>query len=328
MIRSRREPPTKEKNMKRQTFLPLSILFVTALLLSACGASAATSTIDGFGGEGDDAFYAEEEAMEPMSAPAFEADMAEGQRLADEDFGGNAVDGAIVERLVIKNANLSIVVAEPGKSQSEIAAMAEGMGGFVVESNLYQTTTSTGVEVPRAQITVRVPEERLQDALSTIEDMAIRVENRSDSGQDVTAQYTDLQSRLRNLEDAEELLREIMQEAEDTEDILAAFNQLNNITSQIEVLKGQIRYYEESAAMSAISVQLIPSAAEQPISVGGWEPEGEAREAIQALLEALQGLASWLIRFVLYVLPLLLIFGIPAWLIYRGVRRWQVKREG
>jgi hypothetical protein len=312
--------------MKRQTFLPLSILFVAALLLSACGASAATSTTDGFGG--DDAFYAEEEAAQPMAqgAPAFEADMAEGQRLADEDFAGNGVDGAVVERLVIKNANLSIVVAEPGKSQSEIAAMAEGMGGFVVESNLYEITTSTGVEVPQAQITVRVPAERLQDALSTIENMAIRVENRSESGQDVTAQYTDLQSRLRNLEDAEELLREIMQEAEDTEDILNAFNQLNNITSQIEVLKGQIQYYEESAAMSAISVQLLPSAAEQPISVGGWEPEGEAREAIQALIEALQGLANWLIRFVLYVLPLLLIFGIPAWLIYRGVRRWQAKQ--
>lgn len=309
--------------MKRQTLLPLSILFVAAMLLSACGASAATSTTDSGGFDGDDAIEYE------MAAPQAEMDMAEESRIAaDEASAGNSVDGAAVQRLVIKNANLSIVVADPADAQSDIADLAEGMGGFVVESNLYQTTTASGLEVPRAQITVRVPAERLQEALDVMEDMAIRVENLSESGQDVTAQYTDLQSRLRNLEDAEELLREIMQAAEDTEDILDAFNQLNNITSQIEVLKGQIQYYEEAAAMSAVSVQLIPSAAEQPISVGGWEPEGEAREAIQALIAALQGLANWLIRFVLYVLPLLLIFGIPAWLIYRSLRRWQAKREG
>ncbi len=313
--------------MKRQRILPLSILFVAALLLSACGAAAASSTDSG-GFDGDDAmFFAEEEAMESM-APQAEMDMAQEERLAaDESSAGNSVDGAAVQRLVIKNANLSIVVADPADAQSDIAALAEGMGGFVVESNLYQTTTSSGLEVPRAQITVRVPAERLQEALDVMEDMAIRVENRSESGQDVTAQYTDLQSRLRNLEDAEELLRAIMQEAEDTEDILDAFNQLNRITEQIEVLRGQIQYYEEAAAMSAVSVQLIPSAAEQPINVGGWEPEGVAREAIQALIAALQGLVNWLIRVVLYVLPLLLIFGIPAWLIYRGIRRWQAKQE-
>lgn len=313
--------------MKRQRILPLSILFVAALLLSACGAAAASSTDSG-GFDGDDAmFFAEEEAMESM-APQAEMDMAQEERLAaDESSAGNSVDGAAVQRLVIKNANLSIVVADPADAQSDIAALAEGMGGFVVESNLYQTTTSSGLEVPRAQITVRVPAERLQEALDVMEDMAIRVENRSESGQDVTAQYTDLQSRLRNLEDAEELLRAIMQEAEHTEDILDAFNQLNRITEQIEVLRGQIQYYEEAAAMSAVSVQLIPSAAEQPINVGGWEPEGVAREAIQALIAALQGLVNWLIRVVLYVLPLLLIFGIPAWLIYRGIRRWQAKQE-
>jgi thioredoxin-like negative regulator of GroEL len=221
---------------------------------------------------------------------------------------------------------LSVVVDDPAAELKTISAMAENMGGFVVSSNLFQSFTPTGEEVPSASITIRVPVERLAEALERIEGRANSVTSRTESGQDVTAQYTDLQSRLRNLEDAEELLREIMEEARDTEDVLVAFNQLNSITEQIEVLKGQIQYYEESAALSAINVQLTASAAAQPVTIGSWEPKGVALDAIRALVRALQGIADAAIWLTLYVLPILLVLAIPIWLVWRAVRRRQANR--
>ncbi len=108
---------------------------------------------------------------------------------------------------------------------------------------------------------IRVPAEKLDEALETIKADAIEVQSENQSGQDVTSQYVDLESQLKNLEAAEEQLMEIMQKAEKTEDVLNVFNQLTSIRGQIESIKGQMKYFEESAALSAITVRLV---AERP----------------------------------------------------------------
>ncbi|RME90446.1 MAG: DUF4349 domain-containing protein, partial [Anaerolineae bacterium] len=129
----------------------------------------------------------------------------------------------VQERLVIKTAELAIVVSNPAVKMEEIQRMAEEMGGFVVSSNLYQTYLRGGGTVPEGSITVRVPAEKLHDALAQIKSNVVDVRSESISGQDVTADYVDLQSRLRNLEAAEARLTEIMEQAEKTEDVLAVF---------------------------------------------------------------------------------------------------------
>lgn len=298
---------------KRSSFIAVASLTLVGFLLAACGAAAAS--------------------IEPQTKDGFVSGAPERGGLEEQPAFSEAVDdvsstnSASSERLVIKNASLSIVVDDPEKKLNEISALAEQMGGFVVSSYLYQSTLSNGIEVPTANITIRVPAKSLQDAINHIEADARDVLTNNISGQDVTAEYTDLQSRLRNLQDAEVLLRQIMNDATKTEDILNAFNQLNSITEQIEVLKGQIKYYEESAAMSAISVELIPSQSVQPITIGGWEPVGVAKDAIQALVNALQAIVNALIWLALYVLPILAIMVLPLWLIVRGLRRWTNKSK-
>ncbi len=304
---------------KRTVFILVSSLALAAILLSACGAAAVSKDANaesrgGVGGGGP-------QVGVPAEQPAAVA--SGGLTSADTAMSTNA------DRLVIKSATLSIVVDDPKQSMDDIAALADQLGGFVVSSYLYQSTLANGMEVPSASITIRVPADSLDSTLEKIQSAAKTVLTQNISGQDVTAEYTDLQSRLRNLQDAEVLLRQIMNEATKTEDILNAFNQLNSITEQIEVLKGQIKYYEESAALSAISVDLVASQSVQPITIGGWEPVGVAKDAIQALVNALQAVVNALIWLLLYLLPVALIIGVPLWLIGRGVRSWRssVKRR-
>jgi hypothetical protein len=239
------------------------------------------------------------------------------QEAADAANSG-AGQRALVERLVIKNANLSLVVKEPVASVNSITTLAESVGGFVVNSNVYQTSTdAAGNKIMQADIAIRVPADKLQTVLDQIKGMAVTVNSENISGQDVTAEYTDLESRLRNLESAEAQLQKIMDGATKTEDVLAVYNQLVYIREQIEQVKGQMQYYREAAAMSLISISLIPDALSQPIEVGGWKPQGVAKDAIEALVRAFQGIASALIWIVIYLLPLALLFGIP---IYAGLR--------
>ena len=64
----------------------------------------------------------------------------------------------------------------------------------------------------------------------------------------------------------------------------------------------------------------------QPVSVAGWEPQGVAKEALQALVAALQGLVNLLIWLVILVLPLLVIALLPLVVVILIVR-WVWKRR-
>ncbi len=228
-------------------------------------------------------------------------------------------------RLVIRNATLTIFVDAPDKALATVTKLAEDMGGFVVTSNLYKTTTRQGQEYPEGIITVRVPAEKLNDALAQIKalvkDPAKDIQSENVSGQDVTKEYTDLQSQLTNLQSTEAQLREIMASATKTEDVLAVYNQLSQVQGQIEVIKGQIQYYKESAAMSAIAVQIKALASVQPLEIGGWQPVGVARDATQSLIDTFQFLGSAVIWLIIYVLPVGLVIFLPLRLLWWLFRR-------
>ena len=291
--------------MKRIFFITLA----AALILTACGRAAVPEPLTQVNSAGA-----------PAAAPEmmYEAPGQASDAIANSAGSGSTAAG--VERLVIQNADLSIVVADPAAKMKSIEQMAENLKGYVVSSNLYQTNTSTNVKVPEGQITIRVPVEKLDEALETIKSDVIEVQSENRSGQDVTKDYVDLQSRLKNLEATEAQLVKIMKDANKTEDVLNVFNQLTSIREQIEVVKGQIQYYEESAALSAISVRVIAEESVQPIEIGGWKITGTARNAFQSLIDFAQGFVRFLIWLIILIIPAgLVILGL-LWFLWRIFR--------
>jgi hypothetical protein len=236
--------------------------------------------------------------------------------------GAGAPGQAATERMVIRNANLVMVVTDPGAASDQIAALAGSLGGFTVSSYTYQASTdAAGNKIMQANITVRVPAESLDSFINQLQGLAVEVRSKNISGQDVTADYADLEARLRNLEAAEAQLVSIMNDANRTEDVLAVFNQLTYIREQIEQIKGQMKYYAESAALSAVTVELQADVLSQPIVVGGWKIEGVARDALEALVRAMQGLVTAGVWLIVYALPLLLVILLPLYLIARFISR-------
>lgn len=295
----------------------ISVLFA-ALLLSGCSAAKSVeNTVTDMRGAPDVAPAA------PQEAPA--AEYSKGAATGLESAAQP------VERMVIRDASLSIVVSDPAAVMDAVAKMADSMGGFVVNSNLYKTQTGSGLEVPEANITVRVPADKLDEALSQIkshvDDPENDVQYENVSGQDVTQEYTDLKSRLRNLEDAAEQLRKIMDQATKTEDVLKVFNELKSYNEQIEVLKGQIQYYEQSAKLSAITVTIRAKASVQPISVGGWEPKGVAKKAVEALIKAYQTIADIVIWIAVFCLPIAIPVGAVLFFVIRAIVRWKRRQK-
>lgn len=249
---------------------------------------------------------------------------------ADYEAGG-AVPSYDVERVVIKNADLSLVVIDPTAALETISQMADEKGGFVVNSNIYKVTTNSGKEVPAAYITIRVPAETLDETLAEIkalvEDVDIDVLNESVSGQDVTSEVTDLESRLRNLQSAESQLLDIMANATDTEDVMSVFKELTSIREDIEVIQGQLQYYQESAKLSAVSINLQAKEAVAPITIGGWRPSLTLQRAAQALINGLKFIANALIWIVIFVAPIALVIGLPVYFIIKAAKKRRMMKK-
>jgi len=305
--------------MRRPIIIILSVIGIFLLLgtsimylfgaRSANTFSTVSSDPGGFGGG----------APEVGLLPAAEAPASDSAAYDETQDAFNRAAQA-QERLVIENAELAIVVKDPGARMQEITDLAKEFGGFVVSSNLYQSPTPLGKEVTEASIVIRVPSERLDEALERIKEGAVEIDHENRLAEDVTNIYVDLQSQLKAKEAAAEKLLEIMDQATRAEDVLAIYLQVQAVQTEIEQLKGQIKYYEESAALSAISIRLIAEEGTQPIEVGPWSLEGAAKEAIQDLIFFVQNLAEFLIRFVLYSLPALILIGIPLYLAFLGGR--------
>lgn len=291
--------------MSKQITLILSLII--AIVLAACAPAASRSFEQGFAGEA------------PLPEMVVEREMVAGAPPAEPNSHFASQD-VVAERLVIRNANLTLVVTDPAQSVEAISQMAQEMGGFVVSSNIYQTTYDD-IRANQASITIRVPAEQIDEALSRIKEDVIEVRSENVSGQDVTQEYTDLQSQLRNLEAAEDELREIMEASTNAEYVLDVFEHLRQVRQEIEITKGRMQYYEQSARMSAVSVELLPDVATRPLQIGRWEPQGTAKAALGALINLLKFLADAAIWGLICVLPIAAIFGIPAWFVVRAIRR-------
>lgn len=265
-------------------------LFVALLALAGC-ASAAPAPM--YEARDSGAFAPATEApAQPAAAGSAGVQSSDSQTIAD--------------RMVIRNASLMLVVGDPLAQMDAVTRMAGELQGYVASSS-----TSKYQQGVRVTITLRVPSEQFEEALRRLRALAVEVREEEISGQDVTAEYTDLNSRLKNLEAAEAQLREIMDNATNTDDVLAVFNELTRIRGEIEVIKGRMQFLSQSAALATINVTLLPDALAQPVQIAGWRPEGVIKDAVEALVSILQGLVSLLIWLVIVAIPVGLVLTSP-----------------
>lgn len=294
--------------------LLLVLLLATA---TACGSSAESMNMSQ---------TASMPAMEEKAAYDMAAPMAPGS--GDEGLD-QSLDVVQQPRIIIYTGDIELVVADTAETITGIAALTAEVGGYVSDTNMYN---SNGV--PRGRMTIKVPVESYQQVLQRLRDSAIRVERESSSSQDVTEEYVDLEARKGNLERTEAALQKLLetrQETGKTEDILEVYRELTSVRGQIEQIQGRMTYLSRSAAMSTINIDVTPDILAQPLTVAGWEPKGVAKEALQTLIEALQGWAEFVIWVLIVVLPVLILYLAPVvlviWLFVRWVRGRRAKKK-
>ena len=143
---------------------------------------------------------------------------------------------------------MGIVVDDVAESVDAIGSVAQEMGGWLV--------SSSRAEEHRGFVSVRVPAERLEEAILRLRAMAQDVKSEITSSRDVTDEYYDIQARLTNLEATEGALIKLLDRAEKVEDALSIQESLSRVQEDIERLQGRIKLLEQTAAYSLINVSL------------------------------------------------------------------------
>ncbi len=250
------------------------------------------------------------EAPVPLALSPYQGEVvAEKRAIAVTGVGADSATAAAfatTERMVIRTASLDLIVPDTDKALNEIQAMAKELGGYVVSVEVYQYQ-----EGRQASVTFRVPADTLDTALEQLRALATTVRRESVSGQDVTEEYVDLESRLRHLEAKEKQLLEFLEKAEDTEAVLAVYEHLSQTQAEIEQVKGRMRFLRDRVALATITVSLIPDALAQPLDTGGWNLPATFRNAVETLLSVLEFVVEALIYFVIVVLPSLILLALP-----------------
>ncbi len=297
--------------MKSQIYShPKTIIsgLLLAATLAACGAPA-NQSYDTQAGLAPAAMPAAPAAAEMSKAGAPAMDQA-----TKPNGPAPAAPGA--PRMIIRNANLTLIVADVPGALASISQVARDYNGYIVSSN-----SSISDRMTRANVNLRVDSARLDDALARLRALAIEVRNENISGDDVSAEFSDLGAQLANLESAAAQLQKIMDQAAKTEDVLNVFKTLTEMRGQIDQIKGRMKFLSQSAALSSISLELIPDAAAKPVEPPVWRPLGTINKAIEALLRSTRTLIDGALYFGIAVLPILLVvIGLPLLLIMAAGR--------
>ncbi|MBW9235445.1 DUF4349 domain-containing protein, partial [Leptospira santarosai] len=99
-------------------------------------------------------------------------------------------------------------------------------------------------------------EENFEKFLLEAEGEAAKVLERNVTGQDVTEQYVDLESRVRSKRAVEERLLDFMSKAQKTEDLLKISEDLAQVQEEIEVMVGKMKYLENQTSFSTIEISM------------------------------------------------------------------------
>ncbi len=281
-------------------------VLAAALALGACGD-------DDFDGDasGDDHAASNRAGAATPAAPS-----SGGQTIPGGE-GDTPLPGLQTGRKIIFTASLALRSDDVGRSFSDALGLARTNGGYVEKS---QFTGDADDQARRsASLTIRVPSANYEQLLASLRNLSgATVDTEGSNSNEVTEEYTDLQSRQRNLERTEQQYLTLLESAKTIPDILTVQDRLSGVRSQIEQIQGRLTVLDDLTDFATVNVSIVPVIArvEDPkpanwklseVFVESWERSFEAARYVAAAGVIALVTAAWL--------------GVPAVLFYFVARR-------
>jgi hypothetical protein len=251
-------------------------------------------------------------AEESVSNLSFAADSF----IPEPPRGGDTA--ADVDQRIIKTGYMTLLVDKILDTIPNINEVAEIYNGFTQNTNSGEFPTGEKY----GYVTIRVPSENYEDAVRDIRALSIKVIDESSDSQDVTEQYTDLQSRLEVAEEEEEAYLRLLDQSGSVGDLLQVQRELSNVRVKIESLEGRIKYLENQTELSTITVTLQQ---EKSLSVPTkpFRFESVVKDALFGAISIAQGVLTVIVWTVIIGITIVLPLGLVYWV---GRNLWNRKK--
>ncbi|MDN3014927.1 DUF4349 domain-containing protein [Paenibacillus sp. BSR1-1] len=224
----------------------------------------------------------------------------------------------VPNKMVIYQADLQLRVKKFEQTVKNLEEKAETYGGYIASSNV----TREGKEQVSGSITIRIPQKNFQAFLHDAEGQAAEVLQRNITGQDVTEEYVDLESRLKSKRVVEERLLSFMKTATKTEDLLKISADLAAVQEEIETIEGKMKFLENQTSFSTVTITLyenkviVPNIERDKLNT--WE---KTKKQFMKSTNMLLSLVSGLVVFIIGNLPILVILAIIGFAVFLFYRK-------
>ncbi len=240
----------------------LSLVLGLSMILAGCGGSskyesAACDTAaapvaaggNGMAGSGYLSDGVEYESDDYAEAAAEEAGMDDG------GDGNSAPEVMDTGRKLIKTVDLQVETESFDELLLSVFHRTESFSGYIEESYTYNGSQYYGRGTRNANMTIRIPADKLEEFLSEISEIS-NVISRNDRVTDVTLRYVDMESHKKALMAEQERLLELLGQAENIEDIISIESRLSEVRYQIESMESQLRTMDNQVNYSTIYLSI------------------------------------------------------------------------
>jgi len=222
----------------------------------------------------------------------------------------------VEDRKIVRNASLQVEVSDTEAARKEIEQKVAGFQGHITNLHSYEVRPG----VLSYNLTIRVPAKSLNLAMEIFTKMGVK-KSESINEQDITAQYTDTESRLKNLEIRRDRLRELMDRKTDNlADVLQIDRELSTVQNQIENFERTLTRHDTNVSFSTVNLSLQPEPQIGDFSSPEWTVKKSWKQSVNDLIGSLKDIFDSGLRILVFApiwIPILLVL----WAIQRFIRR-------
>lgn len=307
----------------RKDMRSVALLAAGILLLSGCGSryknaetAASAPAMDSYDGG-----YYDEAGMEfeTEEAPAEEYDSA-----AQEGGGGISSTAGIdsiasTTQKLIKTVSMSMETKEFDPLLENIRSKVEELGGYIEGSEISGSSYYSMYESRRAWMTLRIPADKLDGFVNVVSELG-NITNKTESIEDITLQYVDVESHKKALETEQTRLLELLENAESMEDILTIESRLSQVRYELQSYGSTLRTFDNQVTYSTVELNIREVERVMPVVEELTFFQEISYRLTDNFYDIGQGLRSFAIWFI-SSLPYLFIWAVVIVFLVRLVRK-------
>lgn len=259
-----------------------------ALSLTACGGGKATVTDVGYSGIAANDYQSDSYSYGESYDGGFDAPEA----MAVSETGTVSSN-----RKLITTVNVTAETKDYDAAVNDLLQKVSYYGGYAENSDVYSHNNSSR----HCSFTLRIPENSTSEFLGYL-DEALNVTWKSTQDRDVTLDYVDAESYKSALIVERDRLLELLDQADNLEEILQIEDRLTSVRYQLESYERTLRTYDDQIEYTTISLSI-----DEVVELTEPEPEGWFERAGKGIVDNFNAVVTFFQE-----LGLAIVINLPA----------------